>query len=180
MCKMVLVSLASILALALFPVLALAQVATSTPVMPDPGGDLGGFASAVYSAFQAKNWSVLIALVLVGLVFLARHFGGKLWPFLGTDRGGALVSLVSGLGLSVFTAATSQGAHSVLQVLGTGLLMTVTASGAYVLLKKLLFPSGADQVQQLQVTQPAVQVAVTGELLRSDKSATDLLKDVVK
>jgi hypothetical protein len=176
--KRILVSVASILAL--FPVLVLAQGASSTPVMPDPGGDLVGFAGAVFAAFQAKNWSVLIALVLVGVVFLARHYGGKLWPFLGTDRGGALVSLVSGLGLSVFTAATSLGAHSVLQVLGTGLLMTVTASGAYALFKKLVFPSGADQVQQLQVTEPVVQVAVTGELLKSDNSATDLLKDAAK
>jgi hypothetical protein len=35
-------------------------------------------------------------------------------------------------------------------------------------------------VQQLQVTEPAVQVAVTGELVKSDKSATDLLKDATK
>jgi hypothetical protein len=148
--------------------------------MPDPDASLAGFAGALYSAFQAKNWSVLIALVLVGLVYLARRFGSKLWPFLGTDRGGALLSLVSGLAVSVFAAASSSGAHSVLQVLGSGLLMALTASGTYVLVKKLLFPSGADQVQALQAAQPAVQGTVAGAVLAGPKSATDLLKDATK
>jgi hypothetical protein len=171
--------------LTLFPSLALSQAAVApaaaaTATMPDPESNLADFAGAVYQAFAAKNWGVLIALVLVGLVFLARHFGSKAWPFLGTDRGGALLSLVGGLGLSVFAAATAAGTHTVLQVLGTGLLMTVTASGTYVLVKKLLFPSGADQVQALQAAQPAEQTAAAEAALAGEKSATDLLKDAAK
>jgi hypothetical protein len=171
--------------LALLPSLAMSQAlvapaAAATSTMPDPEGNLAGFAAAVYQAFAAKNWGVLIALVLVGLVYLARHFGAKLWPFLGTDRGGALLSLVGGLGLSVFAAATSSGAHGVLQVLGTGFLMAITASGAYALLKKLLFPSGSDQVQALQAAEPAAQSAAAGAAITSDKTATDLLREATK
>jgi hypothetical protein len=118
--------------------------------------------------------------VLVGLVFLARRFGSKAWPFLGTDRGGALLSLFGGLGLSVFAAATAAGTHTVLQVLSTALLMTVTASGTYVLVKKLLFPSGADQVQALQAAQRGAQTAAAKAALTSERSATDLLKDATK
>jgi hypothetical protein len=171
--------------LTLYPSLALSQAvlapaAAAIPTMPDPEGNLAGFAGAVYQAFAAKNWGVLIALVLVGLVFLARRFGSKAWPFLSTDRGGALLSLVGGLGLSVFAAATAAGTPTVLRVLSTGLLMTVTASGTYVLIKKLLFPSGADQVQALQAAQPGAQTAAAEAVLTSERSASDLLKDAIK
>jgi hypothetical protein len=171
--------------LTLFPSLALSQVVVAPavaaiPTMPDPEGNLASFAGAVYQAFASRNWGVLIALLLVGLVFLARRFGSKAWPFLGTDRGGALLSLVGGLGISVFAAATAAGAHTILQVLGTGLLMTVTASGTYALIKKLLFPSGADQVQALQAAQPAAQTTAAEAALAGEKSATDLLKDATK
>ncbi len=171
--------------LTLFPSLALSQAmaapaAAAIPTMPDPEGNLADFAGAVYQAFATRNWGVLIALVLLGLVFLARHFGSKVWPFLSTDRGGALLSLVGGLGISVFAAATAAGTHTLLQVLGTGLLMTVTASGTYVLVKKLLFPSGADQVQALQAAQPGAQTAAAEAALAGEKSATDLLRDATK
>jgi hypothetical protein len=84
------------------------------------------------------------------------------------------------LGLSVFAAAAAAGTHTVLQVLSTGLLMTVTASGTYVLVKMLLFPSGADQVQALQAAEPGVQTAAAEAALAGEKSATDLLKDAAK
>ncbi len=58
--------------------------------------------------------------------------------------------------------------------------MTITASGTYVLIKKLLFPSGADQVQALQAAQPGAQTAAAEAALTSEKSATDLLTDAAK
>jgi hypothetical protein len=129
----------------LIPALAIAQEA---PVLPTPD-DLGMFAQAVLAAFSAHNWGLVTALVLIGLVWAARKWGGKLWPFLLTDRGGALLSLVGGLALSIAAAATAPTAGSVWAVLGAGLLMTVTASGTYSLLRKLLFPSGADAVAEV-------------------------------
>ncbi len=170
--KQFVVSLVS--AAAVFPVLAMAQAATST--LPDPGTDLLGFAGAIFSAFQAKNWGVLAALGLAGLVFLARTFGAKALPFLGTDRGGALLSLLGGLAMSVFTAATAPGTHTFLQVLGTGLLMSVTASGAYALLKKLFFPSDTTATQALQAAVAGVAAAPPA----GQGSAADVLKDAAK
>lgn len=159
----------------LFPVVALAQA-----VMPDPDAGVAGFAAAIYQAFAAKNWAVLIALGLVGLVSLARHYGGKVWPFLGTDRGGALLSLVGGLGIAVFTAATAAGTHTVLQVLGTALLMTITASGTYVLVKKLLFPSGSEQAQEIKAAEPAAEAAAAKAAEAAPGSAAEKLAGVIK
>jgi hypothetical protein len=149
-------------------------------VPPDPEASVAEFAAAIYQAFSAKNWGVLVALALIGLVAIARKYGSKALPFLGTDRGGALLSLLGGFGLSVFAAATAAGAHSVLQVIGSGLLMTITASGTYAIAKKLLFPSGANKVQEIQADAPGVQAAAAGAAVAGDQSAADMLKGALK
>jgi hypothetical protein len=60
------------------------------------------------------------------------------------------------------------------------LLMTVTASGACALLKKLVFPSDVEAAAALKAAQPGAQTAAAETALRSERSATDLLKDAAK
>ena len=134
----------------------LAQVA---PVVPLPEADLSAFAGSILAAFQARNWALLTALALLAIVFAARKFGGKLWPFLVTDRGGALLSLVGGLALSIAAAASAPGQTGFGAVLLSGLLMAVTASGTYALLRKLLFPTGANLAEESGAKGAAVQAA---------------------
>jgi hypothetical protein len=84
---------------------------------------------------------MLSALGLIGLVWVLRKWGSARIPFLKTDRGGAVLSLVSGIGLAIAAASTAPGSHSFGEVLGMGLLSAITASGTYSLVRKLLFPS---------------------------------------
>jgi hypothetical protein len=134
-------------------------VADPVPVVVPQPDDMAAFAGAVLAAVQAKNWAMLVALGLVLLVWAARKFGGKFWPFLTTDRGGALLSLVGGLALSIAAAAAAPGASGIGSVLLSGLLMAATASGTYALLRKLLFPSGVDHAQEIDASQAAAQSA---------------------
>lgn len=159
----------------LFPVVALAQA-----VVPDPDAGIGSFAAALFAAFQAKNWALVVAFVLVGLVWAARKLGSKKWPWLATDRGGALLSLIAGLGASVAAAATSSGSHTVLQVLGTGLLAAITSSGSYALLRKLLFPSGSEQAQEIRAAEPAAEAAEAKAAEATPGSAADKLTEALK
>ncbi len=109
--------------------------------IPTPETNLAGFASALFSAAMGRKWGTLSALGLIGLVWVLRKWGSAKIPFLKTDRGGAILSLVSGIGLAVAAASTAPGTHSFGEVAGTGLLSAITASGTYSLIRKLLFPS---------------------------------------
>lgn len=148
-------------------------------VAPDPE-NVAAFFSAIVSAVGSKNYGLLIALAVIAIVYAARKFGSKYIPFLGTDRGGVLLSLVSGLGLSVYTAAVAAGEHTVGEVLVNALLASITASGTYALLKKLIWPTGKDMAQELVAVEPKVEEVKVEEALKTDASATDLLNTVVK
>jgi hypothetical protein len=105
--------------------------------MPDPS-NLEAFASSVLAAVTSGNWALLAALVLVGVVFLARRFGAKRVPFLATARGGALLALLGGVAGAIATALASGGPVSVALVL-SGLQVGFLAAGGWTVLKKLLF-----------------------------------------
>jgi hypothetical protein len=129
-----------------------------TATIPEPY-DIVAFGALVLDAFGAKNYGLLAALALILLVWLARRFGSGFWPFLSTDRGGALTSLIGGLGLAIAAAATAPEAAGLGAVLLSGLLMTVTASGTYSLLRKILYPSGAESAKEVDVKQAATEAA---------------------
>jgi hypothetical protein len=136
----------------------IAVTGSVSQAIPEPY-DIVAFGALVLDAFGAKNYGLLAALALILLVWLARRFGSGFWPFLSTDRGGALTSLIGGLGLAIAAAATAPEAAGLGAVLLSGLLMTVTASGTYSLLRKLLYPSGAESAQEVDVKQAAVEAA---------------------
>ena len=147
--------------------------------IPDPS-DFASFCEAVFVALKGKQWGMIVALALMALVWLARKYGSEAWPFLATDRGGAMLSLFGALALAIGGAAAAPGIHSLGAVLLTALMAAITASGTYALLKKLLFPSGADLAQGVAVAAAVTGAAVASQASTSPQAASDALNKVGK
>lgn len=114
--------------------------------MPDPS-NLEAFAQLVLSAVTSGNWALLASLVLVGVVFFARKFGGKYVPFLLTARGGALLALLGGVAGAIATSLLAGGPVTSTLVL-QGLTVGFAAAGGWTVLKKLLFGDVAQEAIQ--------------------------------
>lgn len=107
---------------------------------------LSGFLSSLTGAMHAGNYRLCVALALVGLVALARWGAPKLHDslgdFLNSDRGGALLTLLGGMG-AAFAASFGAGAPLSWATLLDGATVGFTAAGGYAILKKLWAPSDA-------------------------------------
>lgn len=77
-----------LLALAILPAAAFAQ-----PNL-DPLSDPGGFAELIHKTVVDKNWWLLSAIILIGLVSAGRKWGGSKWPFLKSKLGGLALNFV--------------------------------------------------------------------------------------
>jgi hypothetical protein len=108
----------------------------------DPGQDPGGFFAKLFSATTSGQWKLLITLVLVGVVWGFRAIGGKFWPWLKTDRGGAMLALLTGVTGVLAAMALAGGAFSA-QVVLNGIMAGITAAGGWTVIKKLFWPSDA-------------------------------------
>lgn len=63
----------------------------------DPEKNPVGYASQVLEAVQHSNWRLLAVLLVVGLVWACRRYGGKVWPWVLTPRGGSCLALLWGI-----------------------------------------------------------------------------------
>lgn len=63
-------------------------------VPADPSADPVGFLNSILRAAEGGQWLLVALIVLVGLVWATRRYGGELWPFLATKRGGAILAFV--------------------------------------------------------------------------------------
>lgn len=59
--------------------------------LPTPD-DPHAFVGSAYDAVYHRNWRILCALGLIVVVWAGRRYGGKAWPWLQTDRGGAALA----------------------------------------------------------------------------------------
>jgi len=109
--------------------------------VPNIDADPVGYARAAYSAAKGGQWLALVALLIVGLVYVVRRWGAKLLPWLGTDRGGVASALVCGVLVSLAASALS-GSLGVGSIVGA-FEQAVIAVGGFTVLKKLIFPSDA-------------------------------------
>lgn len=119
-------TLSACLALALFPLLALAQA------IPEPGvAELG---STFLSALASKNYVLLAAVVVMGGVWLARfiakQFPGKFAAWLTTPRGSAVLALLGGTG-SLLLGALKAGIPIDLDLVLGCIGAALTASGLW-------------------------------------------------
>jgi hypothetical protein len=127
----ILISLGILAFMVMVPVIVLGQVVAS----PD---DPGAFFTAIVAAIQGGQWRVVAVLGVVALVWAAKRYGSKWWPFLGTSRGGALLALVAGV-VSTFGPALVAGTPFSVKLLLDALLLGVTAAGGWVVVRRLAF-----------------------------------------
>jgi hypothetical protein len=110
----------------------------------DPGSDPGGFFAQVSAAIGARNWLLLVALVVLLVVWGLRRWGSRWVPWFGTDTGGAVLALIVG---AVGAAATelAAGKPLTLAVVVGGLSLGFTAAGGWSVVKRLAGKSDAQQ-----------------------------------
>jgi hypothetical protein len=105
------------------------------------------FLMETFKAVQSGNWTAVTAMVLIGIVWLAR----KPWAlgrvaFFKTDRGGVIMALglalVGGLGHAIAAAGKFPSDLATYKAIG---MTAVTAMGGYVALKRLIWPAEKKQ-----------------------------------
>lgn len=124
----------------LFPLMVLAQPAS----IPDPSADTMGFIQLLWDAVMHKRWGGVVALAVIGIVALLRmRIVTKKVPFLGTDRGGVILTFVVALagGLAVTLIA---GQPLDAEVVFTAVKLAFLAMGGFVGVKKLIKPSDVE------------------------------------
>lgn len=130
-------------ALSLGPLSALAQTIPGSPENTGPSQ----WAGLVLKAVQDKNWAMLVAVALTGLVWAVRRYGGNTLPWLKTDRGGALLVLLLGIGGGIINALAA-GAPLTPQLLLDGARVGLISAGGYAVVRKLLFGEKPEPVPQ--------------------------------
>ena len=117
------------------------------PVSPVVADDPFKLVEQIIAAAQAKNWLLLVPVACLLAVYLVRRFVGPKIPWLNTDRGGALLNLLSAVFAAVVSAALVPGPHTVVSVIGTVVTVLMSNQLLFAYLNKLLSPTGKDAVQ---------------------------------
>lgn len=120
------------------------------PVIPEPS-DMEAFARLAFEAVTQRNWALVAALAVIAIVYVLRRFGGTRFPFLRTDRGGALLVLLVALAGAVGNVLLA-GTPFTVAVLVHVLVVALSAAGGFNLLKKLLFGDAVVEAQQIATT----------------------------
>lgn len=101
-------------------------------------------------AVKAGQGILAACLLLVFAVAVARRYGAKRFPFLASDAGGALLTLLGSFGGALGTALMAGTAPS-LGLATTALGVAFAASGGYSMIKRLVVPT----LRALQAKLPA-------------------------
>ena len=117
-------------------------VLTAYAQVIDPSADPNALIQLFFAKIQAGNWKAVAALVAIGAVWALRKFGGRYIPFLKTDRGGALLTLVTGITGGLGHALLA-GVPITTELISDGLVVGVMSAGGYVVVKRILWPSDA-------------------------------------
>lgn len=83
-----------VLAVCLFPVLALAQA------IPDPSTDIEGYLDLLTELWTGARWAPLVAVVVIGVVAALRRWGASLVPWFATRIGGLVLAVVGAVAVS--------------------------------------------------------------------------------
>lgn len=111
--------------------------------IPDLDENPDTFLMETFKAVQSGNWTAVTAMVLIGIVWLAR----KPWAlgrvaFFKTDRGGVIMALglalVGGLGHAIIAVGKFPSDLATYKAIG---MTAVTAMGGYVAFKRLIWPA---------------------------------------
>lgn len=148
-----------------FAILALFVALPALGQTPDPGADPGAFLLALIGAAQARNWLLLSVLATTGLTWAAKRYGTKVWPWLGTRRGGALLNLSLALVTTLVPALVGGGPLSA-GVLINMVLAAIGSSGGWLLLRNIAWGEPKAQV--------AAEAAKTVEPVPKDATLAQL------
>lgn len=108
-------------------------------VVPSTDGNIWDLAKPVLDAVKGGQYAFAAALGLVFLVAAIRKYHGTRWPFLNTDAGGALLTLVASFGGAMATGMAATGAKALTFGLAWASVgIAVMAAGGYSLIKKML------------------------------------------
>lgn len=111
--------------------------------LPEPSlFDLGGL---FVQAISGKQYALGFVVALLGAVGLARWGGAKVWPWLGTPRGGAVLVAVGGT-LSLVLAGLRAGQPLTVDLVLGCFLTAATASGLWSIGKNTLQRTPAPQM----------------------------------
>lgn len=102
------------------------------------GGPLDGteLALLLVRALHGGQHLLAFSVGVIGLVWLARNFGRAYWPWLGSSRGGAVLSLLAGQAAALANAVVTGQLGA--EVLVRGLVTAFVASGGWSLIKAIL------------------------------------------
>jgi len=90
-------------------------------------------------AFSHREWGLLVSCLLVGLVLVLRKVGARFLPWLGTERGVAVLALVGGTS-TLLALALSQGQAFSFGLFISCLMGALSASGLWSVSKSLVKP----------------------------------------
>ena len=120
--------------------------------IPDPSSGIMQYIQAMIDSLKGGNYRMLAAMLIVGFIFICRAALSKVgWKWVGTDRGGTVVALGTGL-LSYIAAGLANGAKIDAWLFIDGIMAGVTAIGGYTAIKKLF---GADSSAPQSQPEPA-------------------------
>lgn len=92
----------------------------------DPAVDPAAFVKALFEAIHSGNGKVAVVMAVVGLAWLARSYGPKLWAPLGKTWVVTLISTVGSIALAIAHAAMA-GAPITLRLVIDALLVGLPA-----------------------------------------------------
>jgi hypothetical protein len=113
---------------------------TVTSTVPDPESDFAGFAKLFKEAAKNGNWKLLAVLLVIGIVWALRKYGvliPKVGDFLKSARGGAILTILTGVFGVIAAGLVSSGKFSA-GLIWDGILLGLTAAGGWTIVKKLL------------------------------------------
>lgn len=109
-------------------------VAAAAPNIPTPDTDVTGWLKALYTGVTSKAWGSVCGLVMIGMTYPLRRWGGMLIPWFKTPFGGLtlgfLVSLAGTLGV-----ALAAGVRPTPALVATALSGAASAAGIWEWLK---------------------------------------------
>ncbi len=108
-------------------------------VLAQDTGDPGTLITQLLGAIQGRNWILIVSAVLSGAIYVVRRWGLAWIPWFGTDRGGAVLTVVVGI-LGALASALATG-HFMASSFVDGLVLAMNTAGGFVLVKRILAPS---------------------------------------
>lgn len=116
------------------------STALAAPDVPTPDSDAASWIKALYTALTSKEWTIVVGLAMVGLVYPLRKWAAMIVPWFKTPFGGLVLGFMIALATTLGTAAAA-GASMSLALVATSLSTAAAAAGIWEWVKTHLLKS---------------------------------------